>query len=123
MKTHNYFDKDGFTSITTPTVYNAIRYGILKVKIEDTRRMKYESEYEYKDKTSLPPSKIPYSIENRPEDINNRSTFGHFEIDTVIGTRRGQHECLLTFTERKTRFEIIFKLSSKTSENVVNALC
>ena len=122
MKTHNYFDKDGFTSITTPTVYNAIRYGIIKVKIEDTRRMKYEPEYEYKDKNSLPPSKIPYSIENRPEDINNRSTFGHFEIDTVIGTRRGKHECLLTFTERKTRFEIIFKLSSKTSENVVNKI-
>lgn len=122
MKVHNYFDKEGFTSITTPTVYNAIRYGIINVKIEDTRRMKYEPEYEYKDENSLPASKIPYSIETRPVEINNRSTFGHFEIDTVIGTRRGKHECLLTFTERKTRFEIIFKLSSKTSENVVKKI-
>ena len=122
MKVHNHFDKEGFTSITTPTVYNAIRYGIINVKIEDTRRMKYEPEYEYKDENSLPASKIPYSIETRPEEINNRSTFGHFEIDTVIGTKRGKHECLLTFTERKTRFEIIFKLSSKTSENVVKKI-
>ena len=122
MKTHNYFNKDGFCSISTPTIYNAIRLGIIKVKIEDTRRMKYLPEYKYKDKNSLPPSKIPYSIENRPQYINNRSSFGHFEIDTVIGTNRGKHECLLTMTERKTKYEIIFKISSKTSENVVNKI-
>lgn len=120
MKTHNYFIKDGFSKISVPTIYNAIRYGIINIKLEDTRRMKYKQEYNYQDKSSLPASKIPYSIENRPEQINNRSTFGHFEIDTVIGTNRGKHECLLTFTERKTKFEIIFKISSKTSENVVN---
>ena len=122
MKVHNYFNKDVFSSITTPTVYNAIKYGIINVKIEDTIRMKYEPEYEYKGENSLLASKIPYSIETRPEEINNRSTFGHFEIDTVIGTRRCKHECLLTFTERNTRFKIIFKLSSKTSENVVKKI-
>lgn len=122
MKTHNMFNNNGFCSITVPTIYNAIRYGIINVKLEDTRRMKYKQEYTYQDKSSLSASKIPYSIENRPEEINNRSTFGHFEIDTVIGTKRGKHECLLTITERKTKFEIIFKISSKTSENVVNKI-
>ena len=122
MKTHNMFKNDGFCSISTPTVYNAIRYGIIHVKLEDTRRMKYKPEYEHKDKNSLPASKIPYSIENRPEEINNRSTFGHFEIDTVVGTKRGKHECLLTMTERKTKFEIIFKISAKTYEEVVNKI-
>ena len=122
MKTHNMFKNDGFCSISTPTVYNAIRYGIIHVKLEDTRRMKYKPEYEHKDKNSLSASKIPYSIENRPEEINNRSTFGHFEIDTVVGIKRGKHECLLTMTERKTKFEIIFKISAKTSEEVVNKI-
>ena len=122
MKTHDYFIKDGFHSITTPTIYNAIRYGIINVKIEDTRRMKYLKEYKYSDKASLPSSKIPFSIETRPDYINDRSTFGHFEIDTVVGTNRGKHECLLTMTERKTRFEIIFKISTKTSENIVNKI-
>ena len=122
MKTHNYFNKDGFCSISTPTIYNAIRLGIINVKIEDSRRMKYFPEYKYKDKNSLPTNKIPYSIELRPENINNRSSFGHFEIDTVIGTSRGKHECLLTMTERKTKYEMIFKISSKTAENVVNKI-
>lgn len=122
MKTHSYFNKNGFCSITTPTIYNAIRLNIINVKIEDTRRMKEISKYKYQNKKSLPASKIPYSIETRPEEINNKSIFGHFEIDTVVGTSRGKHECLLTITERKTKFEIIFKISSKTSEEVVNKI-
>lgn len=122
MKSHNYFIKTGFCSITTPTIYNAIRLNIIDVSIEDTRRMKETSKYKHNNKNSLPASKIPYSIETRPEEINDRSIFGHFEIDTVIGTSRGKHECLLTITERKTRFEIIFKISSKTSEEVVNKI-
>ena len=96
-----------------------MEYCYFKFEVQQTC---IEKDIYYQDKSSLPASKIPYSIENRPEEINNRSTFGHFEIDTVIGTSRGKNECLLTITERKTKFEIIFKISSKTSENVVNKI-
>ena len=120
MKKHNYFKRKGFSSITMQTIYNAIRHGIINVKIEDTRRMKYNSKYDYHEKTQVSITKLPYSIETRPEEVNKRLVFGHFELDTVIGTRRGRHECLLTLTERKTRFEMIFKISAKTSEEVVN---
>lgn len=118
MKNHNYFNREGFDSITTPTVYNAIRYQIINVKIEDTRRMKYKSEYNYH-KNDLPESKAEYSINNRPEEINKREYFGHFELDTVVSTNKGKHECLMTLTERKTRYEIIFKLEGKSAEEVV----
>ncbi len=120
MEKHNIFDRDGFTHITTPTVYNAIRYHIINVNLEDTRRMKYNSKYEHHEDKQVSESKLPYSIENRPKEIDKRLTFGHFELDTVIGTKGGHHECLMTLTERKTRFEIIFKLSCKSSQEVVN---
>lgn len=119
MKTHNYFIKDGFCKISVPTIYNAIRFGIINVRIEDTRRMSYDPKYEYKENTQVSESKFPYSIENRPEEIDKRLVFGHFELDTVIGTNKGKHECLMTLTERKTRFEMIFKLKFKTAEEVV----
>lgn len=119
MKTHNYFAKDGFCKISVPTVYHAIRFGIINVRIENTRRMKYDSKYEYHEKKQLLESKLPYSIENRPEEIDKRLVFGHFELDTVIGTSKGKHECLMTLTERKTRFEMIFKLQFKSAEEVV----
>jgi IS30 family transposase len=119
MKTHNMFNYEGYTTITTPTIYNAIRYHIINVELKDTRRMKYKPEYNYH-KNDLPESKAEYSINNRPEEIDKRLYFGHFELDTVIGKRNGKHECLMTLTERKTRFEIIFKLKGKTAEEVVN---
>ena len=118
MEKHNYFNREGFESITTPTIYNAIRYHIIDVKLEDTRRMKYKPEYNYH-KNDLPKNKAEYSINNRPDEIEKRLYFGHFELDTVIGTSKGKHECLMTLTERKTRFEMIFKLSAKTAEEVV----
>lgn len=122
MKLHGYFQKEGFTSITAPTIYNAIRFGIINVKLEDTRRMKYKKEYEYHEKPELPVSKQAFSIEKRPEEINNREVFGHFELDTVISKRSGKHDCLLTITERKTRFEMMFRLLSKSSSEVTDKI-
>ena len=120
MERHNIFNQEGFTHITVPTIYNAIRFHIINVKIEDTRRMKYNPKYEYHEEKQISESKLPYSIDNRPEEIDKRVTFGNFELDTVLGKQKGKHECLMTLTERKTRFEIIFKLKCKTSEEVVN---
>ena len=62
------------------------------------------------------------SIEYRPETINDRSEFGHWEMDTVVGPQ-GKSKCsFLTLTERKTRREIVMKLQRHTAEAVVNAL-
>lgn len=84
------------------------------------RRMKYDPKYEYHQDNELPESKRDYSIERRPDEVDKRLVFGHFELDTVLGKREGIHECLMTITERKTRFEMIFKINSKKSEDVVN---
>lgn len=121
MKTHNYFSKDGFCSISTPTIYNAIRQGLINVKLDDTIRMKEVPDYKHHN-NSLPASKISYSIETRPDEINSRQVFGHFELDTILSKRNGKHHCLLTITERKTRFEIILRISSKSSKEVVKKI-
>ena len=41
---------------------------------------------------------------------------------SVIGKAKGQKQSILTLTERKTRFEIIFRAASKTSAATVYAL-
>ena len=119
MGTHKYFEKEGFCKISAPTIYNAIRYNIINVKIENMRRMKYDSKYEYKEKKEVSEQKRNYSIEKRPEEVDKRLIFGHFELDTVIGSSKGIHECLITITERKTRYEMIFKIKAKKAEEVV----
>ncbi len=67
---------------------------------------------------SVPPEK---SIENRPQEANTREEYGHWEGDLVIG-KRTKGAVLLTFTERKTREEIIMKLPNKKSEEVIKAI-
>ena len=61
------------------------------------------------------------SIEQRPEEVNQRLAVGHFEIDLVIlNHTRGQQ--LLTLTDRKTRFQIIRLIPDKTAASVNHCL-
>ena len=120
IDSHKLYKQEGFTSISTATIYRSIHYGLLKVKKEDTRRMtKFEKSGKYSTKGNLPTNKLSYSIELRPDDINSRQSFGNWELDTVISTSKGTHKCLMTLTERKTRFEIIGILEAKTKEEVI----
>ena len=61
------------------------------------------------------------SIEKRPEIIGERSTFGHWEMDTVVSARPGK-AAILVLTERLTRNEITAKLPDKSAASVVQAL-
>lgn len=59
-------------------------------------------------------------ISERPAEIEERSTFGHWEIDTVLG--KATNDCILTLAERKTRFTLIGKLKARTVEEVNSRL-
>ena len=61
------------------------------------------------------------SIEERPESINKRENVGDFEIDTIIQAR-AKNECLLTLTDRKSRYQIIRLIPDKSAESVNQAL-
>ena len=61
------------------------------------------------------------SIEKRPEVINQRITFGHWEMDTVYSSKEGSC-ALLVMTERLTRKEIIEKMRDRTAISTVRAL-
>ena len=61
------------------------------------------------------------SIEQRPEEINSRETFGHWEMDTVYSGKDGSC-ALLVLTERLSRKEIIEKMRDRTAISTVRAL-
>ena len=58
-------------------------------------------------------------IQERPLEIDNRTSIGHWEGDTVIGADR--HHCIVTLVERSTGFVIIKKIHARTVEEVNNA--
>jgi IS30 family transposase len=75
----------------------------------------------YKKVGKISKSRLFKSIEERPETANERSEYGHWEIDLVKG-KLGMRSCLLTLSERLTRQEIIIKLKRGKVEEVDKAL-
>ena len=102
------------------TIRNCIHKRILNLTEKD---MIYKKEYKEKNKEKTHCSKVPAekSIDFRPKEANDRSVYGHWEGDLVVG-KEGKGSALLTFTERKTREEIIMKIPSKHSINVARGL-
>ena len=92
------------------TIYYWIHHGHLGLTKAD---MLYPRQEKAKKKHASPNFKpAGKSIEERPESINKRENIGDFEIDTVIQTR-AKNECLLTLTDRKSRYQ----MNSITADN------
>ena len=109
------------TQMCARTIRNNIANGdIYDIKPED---MIYNKIYKDKNKEKTICGKVPAekSIDFRPQKANTREEYGHWEGDLVIGKRK-KGAVLLTFTERKTREEIIMKLPSKEAKEVVKAI-
>ena len=62
------------------------------------------------------------SIERRPAEAESRETFGHWEMDLVVGPTHGSNAALLTLVERKHRHMIVRKIPDKTQASVLKAL-
>lgn len=109
------------TTISKTTLYRYIDTGVFlslnNSHLSSGKRKKQEKPIE---RPSLR-NPLYQSIETRPYYIRCRDTFGHWEMDTVIGKREND-DCILVLTERKTRYEIIRKLESKSPQAVVKAI-
>lgn len=106
----------------TSTLYHWIDRGIMKTKNIDllekvSRKPRNDSPIHRENRRILGPS-----IEERPEDVESRRDFGHWEIDTLIGAKDKDDPVLLTLVERKTRFEIMLKIDRKDEKHVAQAM-
>lgn len=111
------------TSICTKTLYSYIDKGIflnLSNKHLWIKRKGYKRKYKKVSRIALNNTKSR-SIEERPEEVNNREIKGHWEMDCVVSGRSSK-AVLLVLTERLTRTTKIFKMKRKTQEEVVKVL-
>lgn len=110
------------TSISVRTLYRYIDNGIFLKLTNKDLPIKSKKKRHYKKVKVQKRASAGESIENRPEEIESRKTFGHWEMDTVKGRRGVTKSCMLVLTERKTRDEIVIKLKDQTAASVVEAL-
>ena len=104
--------------VSTVTIYNWIEKRLLKVKNIDLLqkcRRKVCQTYIRENKT-----KLGTSIDQRPEVINTREVFAHWEGDSVVG--KDGKSSVITLIERKVHKNFILKTEAKTAEATYQSL-
>ena len=116
--------KDGsFTReqiLCTKTLYSYADLGLLNIKNIDLPEKLRRSPR----KARIRKNKrvIGRSIEERPASVDDRTEFGHWEADLVIGSKRGDDDALLTMIERKTREYWMIRVPGRDPNGVMEAL-
>lgn len=109
------------TKICFKTIYNYIRSGIF-VGVSDVDLVYGgKRKRRYRKVGKINKSRIFKSIEFRPHEANGREEFGHWELDVVKG-RKWTRSCLLTFTDRLGRYDLIFKMNGCDGKEVKKVL-
>ena len=104
------------------SVYYAIDAGLLGVSKSQlpyrpagTRRKRAGTRMSYTNARGRP-------ITERPPGAQDRSEYGHWEMDTVVGGTGTSPACLLVLTERMTRHVVVRKLPARTQDAVAREL-
>jgi len=108
--------EDNPIKISYTTIYRGLDEGLIRDTAKQYLRIKYK-----KGKSSDPEEKRgkivgARSICERSTAAVERSQIGHWEADTVIGSK--QSGCILTLVDRKSRFLLAGLLKNKTKEDV-----
>ncbi len=125
LKLENYS-----VSISYKTIYRAIYSGIFDTPEQKNskgnrgaiRKLRHRGKSRHSKNYAELRGKIPISnpLSARSKEANDRKRLGDFEADTVAG--ENGKACLLTLTDRKSRFLICRKLEKKNSECVRKAM-
>lgn len=109
------------TTICLSTLYNYIDKGVFLRVTNKQLPIKRNKGKKVRREVRAARRAAGESIEKRPEEINARTSFGHWEMDCVVGKKKTK-KVLLVLTERYTRYEIIRIMKDKTTKSVVSAL-
>lgn len=106
--------------VCTKTLYNYVDNGLIGIKNIDlpeklSRNTKKEKVRKHK-------RILGDSIDLRPESVELRKEFGHWEVDTVLGSKYEDEPCAVTLVERKTRKAIWIKADDHTADAVQTAI-
>jgi transposase, IS30 family len=109
--------------ICTKTLYNYIDEGIFSgISNKDLWQKRNKSRRKYRPVGRVSrTNRMCRSIEKRPEGVEKRQDYGHWEGDTVKGPL-GSTASLVTLTERKSREEIIVKVDHTSQQEIKAAL-
>lgn len=114
----NIFTRDKI--VCTKTLYNYVDNGLLQIKnidLPEKLRRNTKTKRVRENKKHL-----GKSIEERPDSVETREEFGHWEFDSVLGSKNAGEAVILTLVERMTRNAIWLKIEDHSSRAVTKAV-
>ena len=110
------------TVICENTLYNYIYRGDVFLNLTPEHlHDKGRRHYAAKSKKQAARAPRGQSIEKRPEEVKGRGSFGHWEMDSIMGCK-GSKQALLVLTERRTRMGLVILVEDHTAASVVKAI-
>lgn len=105
--------------ISFKTIYNAINKGILP-KITAQTHLRRRGKKKYPNRSRFNTIQPTHTIHQRPKSADNKSRFGHFEGDTVLGgVGKG---CLVTNVDIKSKYLMAKRSLTKSQLDVGDAM-
>ena len=109
-------------TICTATFYNYVEQNKIDGFNKEELPMKTKRKGKNEHKKGKTDSKGT-SIEERPFKPEDRSEFGHWEGDTIVGGRNIKNSgAVFTLVERKTRFQLTIKMKDRKANTVYKAV-
>lgn len=109
------------TRVCISTLYSYIAKGVFLTLTNSDLPDKGMRKRTYRKVKAIKRPSRGLSIEQRPREVADRTSFGHWEMDTVYSKKDGS-KSLLVLTERLTRKEIIERMPNRTAESTIKAL-
>lgn len=114
---HNLFPAEEIPC--TKTLYNLLRKGELPLTLFDLPEVLSRRQH---GKPRISKCMNGKSIDERPAEVTERNTFGHWESDTVLGRKKKGDPAVFTIVERLTGCYLSIRVDGKTTDGVDGAM-
>lgn len=105
-------------SLSFKTIYRWLYAGLLALPLT-VLRQKGKRQQPKETRGSF---NIGTPISKRPQVVHKRTTFGHWELDTVVSRRGKAKGCVATFIERKTRWYHAILMPDRSAASMEHAI-
>ena len=105
-------------SLSFKTIYRWLYAGLLELPLAVLRQKgKRQQPKETRGRFN-----VGTSISERPREVRKRSSFGHWELDTVVSGRGKAKGCTATFIERQTRWYQAILMPDRSAASMEKAI-
>lgn len=110
----------GLVSVSSPTIYKYIRSVYGRQLEHELQLAKQKRAKKHQRKVTQLEDRV--FIDDRPESVNARMQYGHWEGDFIVSGKDYGNTSLFVLHERVSRYTLVYKIAARNTQEVVDVL-